>query len=192
MLKRRNAVLAFLLVAVMLLGVGFAALEDTLTVKTTASVKVTSDPVQPGDPEPPKTPAEEDFDEKVYFSAVDQQGIVKPTSAAQGATVTATASEDMVTITINENVMNIKDDAVVVTATIKNDSAYNVAVTLNDDFTTDSGNFKVTSAWDGSTGTIAANGGTANVKITVTLLKALTTNVNAEEFSVTYSVAPVA
>ena len=54
MKNRKTIVVAFLLVAAMLLGVGYAALTDTLTIIGNAHIDVDT--------------ANKTFDEKVYFS----------------------------------------------------------------------------------------------------------------------------
>lgn len=55
MKNRKTVVVAFLLVAVMLLGVGYAALTDILTINGSAKVE--------------QTAAEDAFNEDIYFSA---------------------------------------------------------------------------------------------------------------------------
>lgn len=57
MKNRKTVVVAFLLVAVMLLGVGYAALTDTLTIIGNATIDMTG--------------AQNNFDEKIYFSDAD-------------------------------------------------------------------------------------------------------------------------
>ena len=55
MKNRRNVVVAFMLVAVMLLSIGYAALTDTLDITGSADVN--------------QSAAEEAFNEDIYFSA---------------------------------------------------------------------------------------------------------------------------
>ena len=57
MKNRKIVVVAFLVAAVMLLGVGYAALTDTLTIIGNAHIDVDT--------------ANKTFDEKVYFSAAE-------------------------------------------------------------------------------------------------------------------------
>ena len=57
MKNRKFVVVAFLLVAVMLLGVGYAALTDTLIIIGNAHIDLDT--------------ANKTFDEKVYFSAAE-------------------------------------------------------------------------------------------------------------------------
>ena len=174
MLKRRNAVLAFLLVAVMLLGVGFAALSETLTVTGTAAVQVASD--VPGE----QTPAEKEYDEDIYFTNV------AAADGTKGVTAELDTTKDAITVTVPTGVLGVQGDTTVITATIKNDSTHAVTVTPVD---TDSTNFDVATVFvDPSNENIAA-GQSTNVKITITLKTAPTADIAAETIKVTYTVA---
>ena len=58
MKKRRTFIVSMLLVAALALGIGYAALSDTLDINGTADVN--------------QSQAEADFDLNVYFSAVEK------------------------------------------------------------------------------------------------------------------------
>lgn len=77
MKNRKTVVVAFLLVAVMLLGVGYAALTDTLTIVGNATIDMTG--------------AQSNFDEKIYFS--DAAVLTHGTGNASGDQAAYTADD---------------------------------------------------------------------------------------------------
>ena len=102
MKNRKTVVVAFLLVAVMLLGVGYAALTDTLNIE--------------GDAELTHAGAEAAFDEDVYFSAV---------SSGTGYTAEVlTTNNDKANFTVTG--LDSLDDRIQITFTIKNDNEFKV------------------------------------------------------------------
>ncbi len=158
MKQRRLAIIAFALVAVLTIGVGYAALTDTLSINGTATLL--------------HSEAEEQFDVEVYFSAV-------------GATSSCTAAidgedNDVATITITDGLAVVGDKAVA-TFTITNNSAGSVSITPAHNSST---NFDV--ATDASTYTVAA-GGTVDVIVTVTLKNTVNADITNETFSLSFS-----
>ena len=75
MKNRRTVVVAFLLVAVMLLGIGYAALTDTLTIIGNAHVDLDT--------------ANKTFDERIYFSAAEATSSTGTGATADVASYTA-------------------------------------------------------------------------------------------------------
>ena len=157
MKTRRLAIIALALVTVMTLGVGYAALSDTLAVNGTATLS--------------HAEAEEQFDVEVYFSAV-------------GATTSCVAAidgsdNDVATITITDGLAVVGDKATA-TFTITNDSAGSVTLTPAHNSST---NFDV--ATDAATYTIQA-GQTADITVTVTLKSTVNADIS-ETFNVSFS-----
>lgn len=147
MKNRKTVVVAFLLVAAMLLGVGYAALTDTLNVA--------------GDFEVSHANAENAFDEEVYFSNV---------SSGQGYTAQILADPDNGYVKVT-GLAGI-GDAISVTYTIKNDNDFPVSVIIDaiNTSTTNTEYFSVSSDLGNTAFTIGANS-TQDVVLTFTLLK---------------------
>ena len=159
MKTRRIAILALALITVMTLGVGYAALNDALTVNGTGSLTVSA--------------AEDQFDEEVYFvNVVD----------TVNCTANVVEGEDTASVTI-ENTLAIVGDTATATFTVKNDSA--VPVTIVTNTSADSTHFRVTAVYpDGNS--IAANS-TITVTVQVVLKQTVAADVNAETFNITFN-----
>ena len=166
MKNKKKVVVAFLLVAVMLLGVGYAALTDTLTIIGNAHIDIDT--------------ANKTFDEKVYFSASEATSTTGTGSTADTASHTAddatftanklaTVGQQSVftfTITNDSNV-----DAVISVAATKLSGAANPSNSNTDKFTVEY------SYPDGMN--IAKNGGTIDVVVTVTVKEPVTSATSA-------------
>lgn len=160
MFKRRNGVIAFLVVAVMLLGVGFAALTDTLTINGTGNAQ--------------QTALETTFDSYVGFSDY----------AAGTCTVAAVADKTNVDYATLPDVVTFEatgftkiDDQVVAIYTVKNthpDLGANIPATLTAtvaDKTANTGHSNYFSATAVPNVTyLAPNGGEATVTVTLTMI----------------------
>ncbi len=148
MKNRKTVVVAFLLVAAMLLGVGYAALTDTLNIQ--------------GDFEVSQANAENAFDDDVYFSAV---------STGDGYTA-AIASDDNDKGTFKVTGLEGEDDTISITYTIKNDNDFAVSVVIDpvNTNTTNTEYFECSSDKGDTAFTIDANS-TKDVVITVRLKK---------------------
>ena len=149
-MKNRKGLIAFLVLAVMLLGVGYAALTDTLDITGSADVN--------------QSAAEEAFNEDIYFSAAvaNEEGNTASINADNNDKASFTAKT-----------LKGKGDTVTFTFTIKNDG--DVAATVTPKLNATLGNtnpeyFSLTSDWDGATKTLAA-GGELTYTLTVELLK---------------------
>ena len=165
MKNRKIVVVGFLLVAALLLGIGYAALTDTLTIIGNAHVDVDT--------------ANKTFDERIYFS--DSQVL----SSGSGTTLdTASHTADDATYTANSlavvgdkaefeftitNVSNV--DAVISVAAKKLSGVDNPSNSNTD-------KFEVTYAYpDGME--VAKQGGTITVIVTVELIKPVTSATSA-------------
>ena len=150
MKNRRTVVVAFLLCAVMLLGVGYAALSDTLDITGSADVN--------------QSAAEEAFNTDVYFSAAvaNETGNTASVNADNNDKASFTAAT-----------LKGKGDKVTFTFTIKNDGDVDATVTPKLNATLGNTNpeyFTVTSDWNGQSKTLEA-GKELTYTVTVELIK---------------------
>lgn len=157
MKNRKTVVVAFLLVAVMLLGVGYAALTDVLDITGSADVN--------------QSAAEEAFNQDIYFSAAvaNETGNTASVNADNNDKASFTA-----------NTLKGAGDKVTFTFTIKNDG--DVAATVTPTLNASTGNtkpeyFKISSDWNGQAKELAA-GGTLNYTVTVELIKTPTETIS--------------
>ena len=152
MRNRKTVIVAFMIVAVMLMAVGFAALNDTLIVDGTAGVNLDD--------------SKEVFDGDIYFSKV---------ISGAGCTAVINTDPDTGTITVTDGALKEVGDEVIATYTIKSESDLDVLVTKP---TVD--NTKITNSnpeyfdvyvnWVPDSMTLAA-GGTIDVTVTIKLIK---------------------
>ena len=150
MKNRRNVVVAFMLAAVMLLGIGYAALTDTLDITGSADVN--------------QSAAEEAFNEDIYFSAAVAN------EAGNTASVNADNNDKA---SFTAKTLKGKGDKVTFTFTIQNDG--DVAATVTPKLNATLGNtnqeyFSLTSDWGGEAKVLAA-GAEITYTLTVELLK---------------------
>ncbi len=166
MKNRKIVVVAFLLVAVLLLGVGYAALTDQLTIIGNAHVDVDT--------------ANKTFDERVYFSAAEATSSTGTGTTADVASYTA----DDATYTVNK--LAVVGQKSVFTFTIKNESNVDAIISvastkLSGDTNPSNSNedkFTVEYAYpDGMT--VAKQTGTITVVVTVTLNEPVTSATSA-------------
>ena len=143
-MKKRNLVIvAFMLVAAMTIGVGYAALSVQLTVNGTARVSGED--------------AADEFKEDVYFSnaqKVDNTGGSYKEDATTGEAIedTITISDDKRSVTFAVKTLMGVNESVEYTFTVKNDStmAATVTPTINIENTSGAYEVKVTEITDGS------------------------------------------
>lgn len=166
MKNRKIVVVAFLLIAVLLLGVGYAALTDTLTIIGNAHIDVDT--------------ANKTFDERIYFSAAEATSTTGTGTTADTASFTA----DDATYTANK--LAVKGEQSVFTFTITNVSNVDAEITVNtkklsgDNNPSNSNTEKFTVEYSYPQGTtIAKNGGTITVVVTVTLKDVVTSATSA-------------
>ena len=150
MKNRKTVVVAFLLAAVLLLGVGYAALSDTLDITGSADVN--------------QSAAEEAFNEDIYFSAA--------VANEEGNTASInTDNNDKSSFTAKT--LKGKGDKVTFTFTIKNTGDVAAIVTPKLNATLGNTNpeyFAVSSDWEGAAKTLAAQS-EITYTVTVELLK---------------------
>ena len=158
MKNRKTVVVAFLLCAVMLLGVGYAALSDTLDITGSADIN--------------QSAAEEAFNEDIIFtSAVANE---------TGNTASVNAdNKDKASFTANT--LKGKGDKATFTFTIANNGDVDATVTpklaAGTSGNTEPDYFSITSDWAGATKTLEA-GKTITYTVTVELLKTPTETVS--------------
>lgn len=148
MRNRKTVIVAFMLIACMLMAVGFAALTDTLNIE--------------GDAEVSQINAENAFDDDVYFSAV---------SSGSGYTAEIlSTNNDKGNFTVTG--LEGKDDVISITFTIQNDNEFgvNVVVDPTNTETTNTEYFECTTSVGDATFSIPAHG-SYNVTVNVKLLK---------------------
>ena len=166
MKNRRITIVAFLLIAALTLGIGYAALTDTLTITGSASVDAEA--------------GQNAFEDDIYFSA------------AQGGTdVVAEFDDDTATMEIAEGKTPLKvvGDKITATFTVKSDSDLNATVTASVKSNSNEEFFKVTTDW--TTENLAANG-TLDITVTVELIKTPDNNqAETTSFTVQLDVASV-
>jgi uncharacterized repeat protein (TIGR01451 family) len=157
-MKSRKGLISIMLVAVLLLGIGYAALTDTLDITGSADVN--------------QSAAEEAFNEDIYFSAAvaNETGNTASVNADNNDKASFTAKT-----------LKGKGDKVTFTFTIKNDG--DIAATVTPKLNATLGNtnpeyFSLTSDWDGGAKTLAA-GSEVTYTLTVELLKTPTETVAA-------------
>lgn len=166
MKNRKIVVVAFLLIAVLLLGVGYAALTDTLTIIGNAHIDIGT--------------AENTFDEKIYFSD----------SAATSSTGTGTtpdvASHTLDDATFTANKLAVMGEKSVFTFTIQNDSNVDAIISVEGTKLSGAANpsnsnaDKFTVEYSYPQGmTVAKNGGTITVVVTVTVKEPVTAATSA-------------
>ena len=156
MKNRKIVVVGFLLVAALLLGIGYAALTDTLDI--TGSVDVN------------QAAAEEAFNEDIYFSAA--------VANQTGNTASVNAdNNDKASFTVNS--FKGAGDQATFTFTIKNDGDVDATVTPKLNATLGNTNteyFTITSDWNGATKDLAA-GAEITYTVTVEMIKTPTETV---------------
>ncbi len=157
MKKRRSVVIAFLLIAALLMGIGYAALTDVLDITGSADIN--------------QSAAEEAYDEDIHFSA----------AVANDAGNTASVNSDNNDkASFSAKTLKGKGDKVSFTFTIVNegDVDANVTPTLN----ATAGNtkpeyFAISSDWDGATKLLKA-GESLTYTVTVELLQTPTATIS--------------
>lgn len=149
MKRRRTLVISLLLVAALCLGIGYAALSDTLDIEGSATVN--------------QSAAEDAFDEDIYFSA----------AVANETGNTADVDDaDNDKASFSANTLKTKGDKVTFTFTIQNDCDLAAQVTpalASEGGNTNATYFSISSDWAGQPKTIAA-GQSATYTVTVELI----------------------
>lgn len=170
MKKRRIAIASFLLIAVLVMGIGFAALTDNLFIKGEASLATTS--------------AQTEFDTDVYFKAAAVASTNGTNTATPDSAVVGSTDKDSATFYVKS--LGKKDEKVTFKFTIENVSTeFDAVITLDATYptTTDGTNFKITySTVENAENTDAITcyaSNTVDVYVTVTLLNTPSENMTA-------------
>lgn len=121
MKKRRFGIVAFMCVAILCLGIGFAALTDDLFIDGTLNWSAEA--------------AQKEFNQNVYFSAaaVDSSSTITDTTKVTTAIAADKNSDanDKVTINVAADAFTVVGQKAVIVATIKNDSNLEAAIAVN-------------------------------------------------------------
>ena len=165
MKNRRITIVAFLLIAALTLGFGYAAVTNVLDIQGSASVSATA--------------AEEEFNEDIYFAGV----VVDDT--LMDAVVAGDALGYTANINANNNdkaqftVTGLKQtgDKATITFRVQNDSLYDATVTVKTDTNTNTTNFDFTN--DVGAGKTIAAGSYLDVTVEGEFIKAVTEAVSA-------------
>jgi len=154
MKNRKTVVVAFMLVAVLLMGVGYAALTDVLDITGSADIN--------------QSAAEEAFNEDVHFSA----------AVANETGNTASVNPDNNDkASFTANTLKGKGDKATYTYTIVNDGDLSATITPSISSNTNEAYFKVYSDWNGQAKTLAA-GGSVTYTVTIELLETPTETIS--------------
>ena len=145
MKNRKRVVVAFLLVAVMLMSVGYAALTDVLDITGSADVN--------------KSAAEDAYNADIYFTAA---------VANQTGNTASVNSDNNDKASFTANTLQGAGDTATFTFTITNDGDLDAIVTPSISSNTNETYFSVSSDWNGQPKTLAA-GQTLTYTVTVTL-----------------------
>lgn len=169
MKNRKIVVVAFLLIAVLLLAVGYAALTDTLTIAGQGNVNTDK--------------SQEELNEDVYFTLAKAEGTTGTSGVADTASILT--DNDRASFTVNS--LALGGETATFTFVVSNYSNHevtlsDVAASIRDliadgtDVETDNDNvFTVNTSWSSATlpaATDAEHPGTATLTVTVTLYQA--------------------
>ena len=169
MKNRRTAIVAFMLIAVLIMGIAYANLTDNLFIKGEATLATTS--------------AQTNFDADVYFDDAD---VKHSTGSNATADTVSVGQSDNDSATFYVKSLGNAGEYVVFSFIIKNDSTeFDASVSLdaNNPSTTDATNFTITYSIEedvANEGPIVVEAGkTATVYVTVKLNHTPTTNMTA-------------
>ncbi len=166
MKNRRLAIIAFILVAIMAIGVGYANLTDTLQITGSAGVN--------------RDDSAEAFDADIRFTkAVGDTSRVTSTIGDKDET----GDNDKVTITVLDGILKEVGDEIIVTCTVTSDSDLDVYIAAPTVTNNNSEYFSVTTTWDGTTTVVPA--GTAQTRDVVVTIKLIKTAVADQDATFT-------
>ena len=164
MKRRRNLVLAILLVAAMALSIGYAAVSDVLTITGNANVE--------------ESEAQDAFNLDVYFSAAEAGRYVTDVTLAEGVKNTAGVVDDNNDeATFEVNTLRGAGDWAEFTFTIKNAGDLDATMAAATWANGNADYFDIATEWP--EGTELKAGKTLTYKVTVTLKETPTTKLSA-------------
>ncbi len=121
MLKRNKVLVAFIVVAVLCMSIGFAAISDTLYVSGNMSLNVADE-----------GPLDKEFEQKVYFTNAIAVASDKITVSAIGDDSEDEAgNNDKYSFTLDAKAFEKITDSVTLTVDIKNENTADASVTVN-------------------------------------------------------------
>ena len=186
MRNRKTVIVSFMVAAVLLMAVGFAALTDTLTIIGNAHVDMAT--------------AENTFDEKIYFS----EALALSTTGTGSTADTASHTADDATFTVNK--LAVKGQSSTFKFTIQNDSNVDAAITVPANKLSGAANstnsnptyFSITYSYatfedDGSAGAnnmVIPSGGYMEITVVVSIIKPVTSATSAT-FTIEYTATTV-
>ena len=184
MKNRRNVIAVLLLVAVLCIGVGYAAISDVLEIAGSVTFNTADD-----------GPLDQQFDADVYFANAQVTGGTNVIATGDTANVTAlvgdrdaTGDNDKLTITIGDTVFTDINQTVVVTVDVVNAStvqAANIEIeTLENEL------FEVEVTREDAATTVAKNGSVAYT-LTITLKQLPATDATSADFTFNLNATPV-
>ena len=154
MKKRRSVVIAFLLIAALLMGIGYAALTDVLDITGSADIN--------------QSAAEDSFNEDIYFSAA---------VANQDGNTASVNKDNNDKASFTANTLKGKGDKATFTYTIVNEGDLDAVVTPAISSNTNQTYFKIYSDWDGQPKTLTA-GGSVTYTVTIELIETPTETIS--------------
>ena len=171
MKTRKIAIIALALVTVLTLGIGYAALNDMLTVAGSAKLSANA--------------AEDSFDGRVYFTGVSSSNCYAqlddlPENKPDDATITIDTTGEY----YNHDFAIVGDTATA-TFTVRSDADVDVTVVTRTSH--DSDHFRVTAQYPD--GNVIQKGETIRITVTVTLIKTVSGDVPSESFDISFNAA---
>ncbi len=168
MKNKRNVIVAFLLVAALCLGIGYAAITDDLYVAGTLNAQ--------------SNDFTDDVNDDIYFTTA----AISTTSTADSTNNKATAvigadknehANDQLTITVSDSAFTAQDQTLVVTVKVHNANTAQTASVAFGTPAVSSDCFSVTVTTDNNSTTVPA-GGDLDCTITITLVKIPTVDID--------------
>ena len=154
MRNRKTVITAFILLAVMVMAIGFAAMSDDLYI--TGSAGITAEH------------AETAFGEDIYFTKAVM-------SADKGTAVIGVdkngEAADKITITVAEGALKGKGDSVICAVEISNVGDVDAWINLDSIVESNDTYFEVTTSWGVTNTRALAAGSTVDITITITCIK---------------------
>ncbi len=160
MKNRKTVVIAFMLIAAMLLGVGYAALTDNFSITGNAEVGITQSNIE--------------FDEKIYFSSATPTNTTGTSGISDTASV-STTDPDGATFSIKS--LALSNEEATFTFTIKNESEFDATIAITQEPTQNTGYFETDVVF--ANGHVIKAGEELSFTVTTRLIKNVTSAVTA-------------
>ena len=182
MKNRKTVLIAFLLAAVMVIGVGYAAFSDTLTLIGNTVIDIKQ--------------AESNYEEKVYFASAAYDDAASTSTGDRTKDTVGGIDTDDATYSIHS--LATKGEKRVVKFVIQNDSNVPVQITIPENKLSGGANnsnsnptyFSVDYQYDIEDKVIPANGGQLTITVTVSVIDAITVETGAT-FGIEYTATTV-